>query len=139
MPRYVSKNKTLNRRNKYWVPKYKYRCALAFCLSYKELMQELKDLTIIRSPNNDGMPRSTDISDSTARNALRVMRIRDKIQLIEDAVMDSVGVVLFPYMLMAITEEGCGWEKMEALGIPIARSRFFEKKHQIIYEVSRRM
>lgn len=134
MPRY-----RIPKKGKFWIPRHKYRLAVAYCQTYPEWRQELEDLTILHSPAMDGMPHSTDVSDSTARNAMRVMRIQDKIQLIEDIVKECCSDSLYPYMLLAVTREGLTWAELQEGGIPTSRTAFFMMKRQILYEVSRRM
>ena len=131
--------RTPRRGHKYWMPRHMYRMTVEFCRSYGELKQQLNELTFLASPNMDGMPHSNDVSDSTARNAMAVMRVREKLSLIEDSVRDCSGGLLYPFMLKAVTIEGWGWQTAQAEEIPIGRSAFFELKYKILYEVSRKL
>lgn len=125
--------------SKYYVPKQKFKTVVAFCLSYDELKAELKDLDGRHSKKQDGMPRGSETSDPTSKEAEARIKVENKIKLIEETVMECSGHVLYPFMMMAVTKEEIGWAWLEANQIPVHRTTYIELRRKIYFEMSKRI
>lgn len=123
----------------YYLPTNIFRSAVAFCLSYKDFQRMLREFTGMRSPTTDAMPRGSETSDPTYKNAIKEYRLREKIEIIEDSVRECSGDVLYPYMLRGITDEGCTWATQEAAKIPLERTAYFALRRKIYYTVAQKM
>lgn len=121
----------------YYLPRGIFRNVVAFCLSYNDLKRQLKTFTGFHSARQDGMPRGSDLSDPTARDGERLAKIEAKIDIIENAVLRCSGKVLYQYMLLSVTDEGCSWAKLEAQGIPMNRKAWAQLRRKIYYEVAK--
>lgn len=120
----------------YYLPKNIFRATVAFCLSYLDLKRQLDTFTGTHSPVQDGMPRGSELSDPTAREAQRLAKIEWKISVIEGKTKQCAGDVLYPYMIRAVTEE-VGFATLQAEGIPLNRNQYTTLRRKIYYEVAK--
>lgn len=122
----------------YYVPKNKFRATIYFCYSYKELKGELASLSFLHSAKIDGQPRANDISDPTAHEAARIMKIKDKIEIIEGTVQECARD-LYPWMIKAVTEEGCTYRTQLTRNIPISEKEYHTLRRKIFFEISQKI
>lgn len=125
--------------SKYYLPREKFRLTVAYCLTYKLLKAEIAEITTIKGRVDDGMPKSGGITDPVFTTTMRVMELRQKVAIIEDAVKLCAGDALYPFMLQAITDESCGWSCIEAKRAPLSRSTYIRLRRRIYYEIGSKL
>lgn len=125
----------MNYRNN---PKYKiknkerFRELYYFALQYSEWKKELSAITVIGSPNIDGMPKGASVGDPTGRIATSQAELISKITLVEQCAKDA-DPSIYKGVLKGVTTPNmtynwlvynkylyCGRDKYY-----IARSRFY--------------
>lgn len=123
----------------FYLPKYEYRTAVAFCFQYPELQRKLRNIDGFHNIVNDGMPHGTGTSDPTAYDAIKRAEIKAKIDIIEETVMETVGVVLYKWMILAVTDETMTYNRLRMAGIPLSKNLFSRMRRNIYYNVSKRI
>lgn len=124
---------------KYYLPKYRYKTVVNFCLQYQELKEELKHLDGWHSGRNDGMPRGNNVSDPTYSDAVRRKELQEKIDIIESSVREAAGF-LYAYMLPGVTDENMTYNKLRTIhGIPVNHKEFSLLRRKVYYMISKKM
>ena len=133
MPNVRSLNK-----DKYMMSMCRFRELYYFCLQYGEWKQEIQNLNMLSSSKFDGVPRSNDISDSTAKIAIKRAELSQKCELIENTAYD-VDFEIAKYILKAVTE-GANFNFLKtAMAIPCGRDRFYDSRRKFYWLLSRRL
>lgn len=133
-------NRTPKPGSKYYLPKYKYRTVVNFCLQYHELKDELRSIDGWHSGNNDGMPHGTGTSDPVANDAIRREEIQKKIDIIEESVRECVTGIMQPYILKAITTEYVGYQYLNTMfNIPMGKNQFSDLRRKVYYTISKKI
>lgn len=126
--------------SKYYLPKYKYRTVVNFCLQYHELKDELRSIDGWHSGNNDGMPHGTGTSDPVANDAIRRQEIQKKIDIIEESVRECVTGIMQPYILKSITTEYIGYQYLNTMfNIPMGQRQFSELRRKVYYHIAKKI
>lgn len=126
--------------SKYYLPKYKYRTVVNFCLQYHELKDELRSIDGWHSGSNDGMPHGTNTSDPVANDAIRRAEIQKKIDIIEESVRECVTGIMQEYVLKAITNEYVGYQYLNTMfNIPMGQRQFSELRRKVYYQISKKI
>ena len=126
--------------SKYYLPKYEYKTVVNFCFQYQDLKTKLDALDGQHAVVNDGMPHGTDTSDPTFSEATKRMEISEKIDVIEKTTKSCAGSALYPFMLMAITDETCTYNYLrQNYDIPMGHRQFSELRRKIYYNIAKRI
>lgn len=130
----------MNKRklDKYEISSKRYKELCAFCEQYPEWKEKLKNEVYIQAVkyDDDPKPANHDNSDTTARHALRMLKLKRNCELIEkiakEATAKSSGD-LWRYIIKSACYE-VTYPYMKAYDeIPIERSAFFEYKRYFFY------
>ncbi len=113
---------------KYEISLNRFRELKYFCLQYDDKKRELNNLTFISSPIFDGQPHGHDISDTTAKKALRVAELRKDIELIEQCAIEADNTI-YQYIITNVTK-GLAYE---FLGVPMGKNQFYEKRRKFFW------
>lgn len=142
-------NRTPKPGSKYYLPKYKYRTVVNFCLQYHELKDELRSIDGWHSGNNDGMPHGTGTSDPVANDAIRRQEIQKKIDIIEESVRECVTGIykpFQPYVMKSITTDYIGYHYLDTMfqinssfEVPMTKNKFSELRRKVYYTISKKI
>lgn len=133
-------NRTPKPGSKYYLPKYKYKTVVNFCLQYHELKDELKAIDGWHSGSNDGMPHGTGTSDPVANDAIRRAEIQKKIDIIEESVRECVTGIMQEYVLKSITTEYVGYQYLDSMfNIPCGKNQFSDLRRKVYYTISKKI
>jgi hypothetical protein len=119
-------------RDNYDISKKRYKELCGFCEQYPDWKQELKNYTLIHSPEITGMPKGNHQSRPTEEYALQMERYLANIQLIED-----VAKMADPEFWMEIIKSACyevsatyliGMDEM-----PLSKSAFYYRRRKFFY------
>lgn len=91
---------------------------------WKKELEQLNNSLGVSGINNDGMPRGTDVSFPTERNAIRLVVLQKKISCVEEAA-ERASPDLAKYVLFYCTNRDTSFEDLENKKIPCSRATFF--------------
>ena len=119
----------LSPKNEYFIDKHRYYELKHFCLQYNEWKKAyyaIDGFATASSITSVGTVRSDDtISDVTAKCAIAKEFYMRRIQMIENAAK-AVDVVLYKYIIKAVTEELSFTYLKTTMGIPCGRSTYYK-------------
>lgn len=130
----------MNKRklDKYEISSKRYKELCAFCEQYPEWKEKLKNEVFIQGVKYDDSPKPSnhDNSDTTARHALRMLKMKRNCELIEKIAKEATKKAnddLWKYIVKSACYE-VTYRYMKAYDeIPIERSAFFEYKRYFFY------
>ena len=113
-------------KNPSHLSKHRYYELKHFCLQYPDWQKQLKMLDSPRTPEfTERVRKSTALPNPTEYIGIRRAALSRNIRLIEDAAKNT-DRELAPYILKGVTD-GCGFEKLEAEGIPCGRDMYYDR------------
>lgn len=120
-------------RNPYWIDKHRYYELKHFCLQYHIWKRTYIALTELKSISNlEKIPSGNEISDPTAKQAIRKTYYSDRIEMVENAAYDADNV-LGEYILKAVTE-GLSYTHLKSkLGIPCSRDTYYDRYRKFFW------
>jgi hypothetical protein len=124
-------------KNKYWISKHRHYELKHFCLQYplwKKAYAALNNFGISSSAT-DRVSGCNDISDPTARQAIKRTYYLERIELIENTakLADSE---LYTYILKAVTEELSYTYLKSKLEIPCGRDMYYDRYRRFFWLLS---
>ena len=117
-----------------------YKLVVSYCYAYHDYRRKLQDLDGWHAHEQDGMPRGNSTSDPTSKEAMRRMRLEEKIEAIEEAVIDT-DPFLYDWLLEGVTRRGATYTylKMQK-GMPVVdKNQYSELRRQVYYRVAERI
>ena len=123
----------ISTKNKYWIDKHRYYELKHFCLQYpswKKTYAAINELSA-SSPTIERVV-SSDISDLTAKCAIRKAYYSDRIKLIEQAAMDA-DQDLYIYILKAVTEGLAYTYLTSQMHIPCSRDTYYDRYRRFFW------
>ena len=116
---------SISTKNPNYISKHRYYELKHFCLQYPEWRKELEQLYLEPGSLKIDYIKSSDPSDRTADIAIRRMKLKKKMELVEQAAM-AVEPDLANYILTAVTD-GVSYEFLRMrMNIPCCRDTFYE-------------
>ena len=120
--------------DKYGISRNRYRELASFCLQYPEWKRKLEQCYTLNAVQSGGVS-SSNISDTTASAAMKAMRYRDYIDLIETTCQEA-DPVTWECLLQAVTR-GTTYDKlMTRTRIPQNRRDFYTARRRFFYLLS---
>ena len=121
------------RLEKYGISKNRYDELQAFARQYPEWREELEHKQdTVGSPNIDGMPKGTKLSDATGSLATRRTMLSRKCSVVEEA-LEEAGGDLMMYLFYGVCQ-GDSFENMKmTLGIPCERDTYYDIRRYFFY------
>lgn len=124
-------------KNKYHIDKHRYYELKHFCLQYsswKKTYAALNELGITSSILG-GMPSGNNISDLTAKYAIRKALYAEKIKMVEQAAIGA-DPDLYVYIVKAVTE-GLSYTYLKTkLEIPCSRALYYDRYRKFFWLLS---
>lgn len=127
---------------KYGVSKYAFTMTRAYCLQYNEWKQEIRDTqSRIQNARTDIERGNQEKSDPTEKLGQRHAELMNKMELVEDTVMEAVGnnKAMYPYLLKYVTTEDATYFKMQQEGMPYGKTLFYETRRLFYYLLSKKI
>lgn len=122
----------ISSRNKYWIPKHRYYELKHFCLQYKDWKKALLYLEEMPKWQNDVKTDNSDISDPTAKLAIKRAYFTKRIEMVEKAARDSDDAIGL-YILIAVTNNK-SFEYMKTnFNIPCERDMWYDRYRKFFY------
>lgn len=127
-------------QEKYDISKYRFRELYYFCLQYNEWLDELKYNTdSVKSANNDGMPRGTNVSDQTGALGTRRAELARKCKIIEQTAIE-VDPDIYRYIIQAVTNELITYEYLRMrMGIPCGKNVYYDRRRKFYWLLSQKI
>lgn len=126
----------LSRRNKWWIPKYRFLELKYFCLQYNMWKQEYRrlseDLGMVSKLYTDDRIKSKNIKDNTADIAIRRSSLKHKIDMVE-RVTFSTDKELGSYIFKAVTENLTYPDLYTMYEIPCSNDMYYDRWHKFYY------
>lgn len=129
----------MNKRklDKYNINKFRYRELCAFCLQYQDWKDELSNNVYFSAIQYDGAkPANHQNSDTTAKHALRMLKLKRNCELIEKCAKEATaktGGEIWRYIIKNVCFE-VSYRYMKTYDeIPIERATFFSYKRYFFY------
>lgn len=136
----MSHNRAPKPSSKWYLPYDTYKYVVAFCYAYTDMKRRLSDLDGKHSHVQDGMPRGTETGDPTAKEAIRRMKLQQKIDIIENAVIDT-DPFLYDWLLEGVTKRDVTFNYLKMKkSMPVAdKNQYSELRRQVYYRVAERI
>ena len=123
----------------WYLPPETYQMAQHFCLSYKEIEQEIMKLNSLRSPNLDGMPHGTNVSDPTPSEAIRKAELEKKLYIITESVNETTVTGRW-WLFRAVTMKHMSFERLKQIhGCPFGKNQFGKLKREVYWRVAQKL
>ena len=119
--------------NEYNISKYRYRELKNFCLQYREKKMQLSSITLLGSAGTESNGKGNAISDRTANDAIKIVELKNDIELIESCAKEVSGI-LYEYLIANVVDE----IPYERMSIPVGRRKFYETRRKFFYILSQR-
>lgn len=128
---------------KYGISKHAFVMTRAFCLQYPEWKQELAGtMDSVKSIQITDMPVAHgNTNNPTEELAHRHVELMNKIELVEDTVMEAVGnnMTMYPYLLKYVTMEGSTYNQMQQAGMAFGKTLFYETRRKFYYLLAKKL
>ena len=127
----------ISERNKYYIDKHRYYELKHFCLQYNEWKKAYISCceSIIFTSKCDLLPSDSQITDLTAKYAIKKAQYAEKISLIEKAAMKA-DEYLYNYILKAVTE-GLSYPYLKTkLDIPCGKDMYYDRYRKFFWLLS---
>lgn len=122
----------LSEKNKYWIEKHRHYELKHFCLQYPTWKRILAALGDVGISSTVGEIRGSDISDPTQTIAMKRIFYKERIDLIEKTAKEA-DVVLYPYIIKAVTE-GLSYTHLRTkLQIPCGRDMYYDRYRKFFW------
>lgn len=131
----------ISKKNKYWISKHRYYEIVHHCMQYKEWKDEYKVLSeqTISGVNYDGMPHGASVGNPVQNQGMRMVMLRDKMELIEKTAYEA-DPILGKYILLAATNEGVSFNYLKmVLDIPCEKDMYYDRRRKFYWLMSQRM
>lgn len=125
----------ISKRSKYWISKERFYELKHFCLQYEEWKEELNSITLYSAASVRSGRKGC--SNPTENNALRQLRLLDKISLVESVARETDSSIA-PYILKAVTSDVSYPYLQMVLGIPCGRDMFYDRYRKFFWLLSKR-
>lgn len=106
-----------------YISRDRYNELFYFCKQYKDRENEINYLRGLDEITQDGMPRGNVISDTIFKKANKIIHLRAKNELIEQAAIEA-DAYIYQSIIKNVTE-GIPYEYME---VPCGRRQFYERR-----------
>lgn len=136
----MSHNRAPKPNSRWYLPYDTYKLVVAYCYAYHDMRRRLQDLNGMHSHVQDGMPRGTTTSDPTANEAMKRMRLEEKINIIETAVIDT-DPFLYDWLLEGVTRRGVTFQYLKTKKqMPVIdKNQYSDLRRQVYYRVAERI
>lgn len=118
-----------------------YLAAVRYCLQYPELkvqLEQAKNKAGLKGVQYTDMPKSGNVSSETEAQALRIVELARKIDIIEGAVHETSEAV-YPWLLEGVCYE-TSYEFLNAINkMPCGRRQYYRLRQMVYYKVSQKI
>lgn len=125
----------LSKKNKYYLPKYRFLELKYFCLQYDNYRKEYESVTYYRGVNFGRVGYSREMSDNVADAVERMNECSRKMEMIEQACI-AADPELYPWLLKSVTA-GLGYQYL--IGIPCCKDTFYDRYHKFFWILSQKV
>lgn len=128
----------ISKRNKYWIPKYRFLELKYFCLQYPEWKREYRILqtSIATSSTNSEIKTQQEFQDPTGNLAVRLEKLNSKISLVGKIAKMS-DPEIGDYVLLAVTE-GISFVNLKMMyEIPCERDMYYDRYRRFFWLMDR--
>ena len=133
----------LSKKNKYWIPKYRYLELKNFCLQYHEWLREIDAHSMDAIPSGisyDKMPGGSGTGDPTAAIAIAGAdsdSARGKVELIRQTAR-ATDPALAKYIIWNVTEGVPYWKLKQTHKIPCSINTFTRRRQKFFWLLSKK-
>jgi len=124
---------------KYEMSKHRFFELYHFCMQYNEWKDELKYNTdTIGSICNDGMPRSSNITDGTGQLGIRRAILSKNCEIVEQTAIETDSEI-YQYIIKAVTNDGITYNYLKmVMGIPVSHNTYYDKRRKFYWLLSQK-
>lgn len=131
--------RTLNEKNKYYIPREDYLTAIHYSLRYPRWLEEVNaaaDTSMAIRYDSEKVQTSGGY-DSTSEAAMRIAEINDKIKLI-DNIINLVADDLAYWLRLGVCY-GLNFHQLKNKGLPCERDVYYLVRKKYYYELSKKI
>lgn len=135
------KHRTPTQNSKYYIPKEEYLTAIHYSLRYPLLQEEYKfgaDTSKAITYDKEKVQTSNDFC-STEEIAIRLAEIKQKIDLIDDTLIEAAGEVLAPYIKFSVCFGMTYVQLQTTKDMPCGQRHFYELRRKYYYLLSKKI
>lgn len=126
----------LSRRNKWWIPKYRFLELKYYCLQYDSWQKEYQilssDLGMISPRYKHDRVLESKYADKTADIAIRRIILENKIRMVQRLTCEA-DYSLSEYLLKAVTRGMTYPELSTKYDMPCGNNMFYDRWHKFFY------
>lgn len=134
-------NRVPQKGSKWYLPPYRYKTVVNFCLDYKRMKKEYAELVVLTGVSYDGMPKGNYPGSPTERIASRAYGLSYNINTIEQCVRDATHdyPALYEWVLHGVTDDRATYESLRADGMPLSHTAFSDRRRRVYYILSEKI
>lgn len=128
------------KNSKYYIPKQDYLTAIHYSLRYPLLQEEYRtgaDTSKGLTYDKDKVQTSNDFN-STEDIGIRLAEIKEKIDLIDETLIESAGELLAPYLRLGVCY-GLTYVQLQNKDIPCGHNHYYEIRRKYYYLLSKKI
>ncbi|MBQ5333001.1 MAG: hypothetical protein J6K92_07060 [Oscillospiraceae bacterium] len=115
----------------YAIPREDYNELFWFCRRYRKNKEQIESFYGTHTPCSDGGSRSGAISKPTEATAIKIAKLRNECELIEQAAQEAGGEALASYIITNVTVPKKPYEYLGV--VPCGRQQFYEMRRKFFY------
>lgn len=130
----------ISKKNKYWISKHRFYELSHYCMQYNEWKDEYKTLATqsIKGVAYDGMPHGTDVSNPTETIGMRMVELKNKMEVIEKTA-EETDPILAKYILKAVTNEDVTFNYLKQfMDMPCEKDMYYDRRRKFYWLMSQR-
>lgn len=118
--------------------KARFRELYYFSLQYHELKKKLAEISVIGSPNNDGLPKGYGVGNPTERLGIEQADLISKVRMIEECAAEA-DPSISRGILKAVTTPNCTYNWLSANGwLYCGRDKFYQARQKYYWLLDQR-
>lgn len=120
----------LSRKNKYWIPKFRYLELKNFCLQYPDWKRELNEISFLKTKSEISPPGN--FSNPTEQLALKRMKLEENINLI-NSIAAEADQSISKWLIKGITENLTYEYLKYQLDLPAGRDLYYDRYRRFFW------
>lgn len=134
-------NRVPKKGSKWYLPPYRYKTIVNYCLDYKRMKKEYAELSVMKGLCMDGMPHGTTPGNPTERLGVRALMLSYNVDIIEGCVREATRdyPALYDWILVGVTDDRATYDRLRMDGMPLNKNAFSDRRRQVYYLISEKI
>lgn len=134
-------NRVPQKGSKWYLPPYRYKTIVNYCLDYKRMKKEYSELSVMSGLYLDGMPHGTTPGNPTERLGVRALMLSYNVDIIEGCVREATRDYpsLYEWILAGVTDDRATFTSLQMQGMPLNHRAFSDRRRHVYYLISEKI